>query len=291
MTGACAKIEHVRTTRRLLCFLLSLPLINPVPAIGQTGSVELAQGIRQVDEGDLDAALITLDGAVHRLTGVKGRGAELALAHLYLGIAYLGVGQWERAKTEMREAWRNDKGMKLDPKKFPLRVIQAYEEAKNEASPPGKTPAPAASSGKGGGSSKALLIVGGLAAAAGGVALAGGSSAPTPAAVSRPQVLVVGSSQVSAPGVTTRFSAFTVPSAGLIQYTGNWTVGGNAFSLELGQNCGGFGPYVAETPPTTARPLTLTHRASASDTYCPYALYVSGSGSESFSYQIVFTPQ
>lgn len=282
----------MRMTRRLLCLLGSLSLALPAPGVPQTNSVELAKGISQVEEGDLDAAIITLDAVVQRLTGAQGRNVELALAHLYLGMSYLGVSQLERATTQMRKAFLNNKGMKLDPKKFPPRVIQAYEEAKAEALQ-GKGPGPAETSGKGGGRSKALLVVGGFAVAGGAVALSGGSSPASPSVtpVPAPQVLVSGGSGVPAPNVTTRFSSFTVPSAGVIQYIGNWTLGSSTFSLKLGQNCGGFGPYVAETPPSTTRPLTLTHSVSAGGVYCPYAFYVSGVSGESFSYQIVFTPQ
>ena len=278
-------------TRRLFCLLTAVLPAVPTPALPQTASVELGQGIRQVEEGDLDAAIITLDSVVQRLAGVPGRQAELALAHFYLGVSYLGVSQAEPARTQFKEAWRNNRGMKLDPKKFPKRVIRAYEEAKAEASREASQGPPVKA--KGGGNSKALLIVGGLAAVGGGVALAGGSSPASPSAtpVGGPQVLVSGGSSISAPNITTRFSSFTVPSAGVIQYTGNWTLAGSSFGLELGQNCAAFGPYVAETPVSSTRPLTLSHPVSAGGVYCPYAFYVSGAGSESFSYQIVFTPQ
>lgn len=281
----------MRITRRVLSLIASVLPALPAQALPQTTPVELTQGIRQVEEGDLDAAIMTLDTAIQRLAGIPGRQAELALAHFYLGVSHLGMNQGERAKTEFKEAWRNKLEIDLDPKKFPPRVIQAYEEAKREASREQGQVSTAKA--KGGGNSKALLIVGGLAAVGGGVALAGGSSPSSTSAppVAGPQVLVSGGSSIATPNITTRFSSFTVPSAGVIQYTGNWTVAGSSFSLELGQNCGGFAPYVAETPVSSARPLTLTHTVSAGGVYCPYAFYVSGAGSESFSYQIVFTPQ
>lgn len=277
--------------RRPFCLLIALLLALPAQARLQTRPAELDQGIRQVEEGDLDAAILTLDSAIQGLKGVPNRQADLALAHFYLGVSFLGVSQADRARTQFKEAWRNNKEMKPDPKSFPPRVMQAYEEAKAEAS---REAVPAGAAGaKGGGKDKTLLILGGLAAAGAGVALAGGSSPSTSStpAVGGPQVLVSGGSAISAPNITTRFSAFTVPSAGVIQYTGNWTLAGSSFSLELGQNCGGFGPYVAESPVSSTRPLTLTHAVSAGGVYCPYAFYVSGAGGESFSYQIVFTPQ
>lgn len=276
-------------TLRWLGPLASLLLTLPARSLPQTTPVELGQGIRQVEEGDLDAAIITLDGVIQRLREAAGSRTDLALAHFYLGVSYLGVSQAERAAAQFKEAWRNNRELKPDPKKFPPRVLQAYEKARAEASRD-QTPAEPEKA-KGGGSSKPLVILGGVAAIGTGVALAGGSSpaanSTPPAAL--PQVLVSGNSTISGPNITTRFSAFTVPSAGVIEFTGNWTVAGSVFSLELGQNCSGFGPYVAETPVSSARPLTLSHTVSTGGVFCPYAFYVSGAGSESFSYQIVFT--
>lgn len=283
----------MRITRRLSGLLASLLWALPAPSLPQTAPPELAQGIRQVEEGDLETAIITLDGVVQRLTGVAGRQTELALAHLYLGMSYLGVSQTERAVAQFKEAWRNNRELKLDPKKFPPRVIQAYEEAKAEAARNEGQGAPARA--KSGGSSKALLIVGGLAAVGGGIAVAGGSSSapasPSATPAAGPQVLVSGGSNIAAPNVTTRFSSFTAPAAGVIQYTGNWTLAGSSFSLALGQNCSGFAPYLAETPVSSTRPVTLSQTVSAGGVYCPYAFYASGAGGESFSYQIVFTRQ
>jgi hypothetical protein len=274
---------------RLLGRFCLLSLALHASALPQPGSAELALGMRQVEDGDLDTAVLTLDTAVRDLRGAPGRKLDLALAHLYLGISYLGLDQVERARTNLREAYLNNREMTLDPKKFSLRVVAAYEDAKAGAASGVASRTPE----KGGGKNKSILLVGGLAAAAGGVALSGGgsSSSGSAAPVRGPQVLVSGGSSVSGPNEITRFSSFTVPAAGVIQYTGNWTLATSTFSLELGQNCAGFGPYVAETQPSATRPVTLTQPVSAGGVYCPYAFYVSGTGSESFSYQIVFTAQ
>ena len=48
-------------TRHAMCFLLSLTLVQPTLALVQPGVGDLAHGIRQVEEGDLAAAVITLD--------------------------------------------------------------------------------------------------------------------------------------------------------------------------------------------------------------------------------------
>ncbi|MEO8360220.1 MAG: hypothetical protein ABI672_09340 [Vicinamibacteria bacterium] len=170
--------------RRLVVAIVSIALALPAPLNAQSGpqNSDLALGIRQVDVGNVAAAVVTLDGAIRQLTGAKGREEELSLAHLYMGIAYIELSQFERAMAEMREAWANNKGLSLDPKKFAPRVIQAFDEAKAEARggptnakvapSPHVQPAEKAQGKKGGGGSKALLIGGGLAAAGAGVFLA-----------------------------------------------------------------------------------------------------------------------
>jgi len=95
-------------------------------------AAELATGIRQVEEGDLEGAIPTLGRAVEVLRR-QGQSKDLALAHLYLGMARLGLDQPDRARAEMLEAWRNNRDMKLDSKKFSPRVSQLYEEVKKEA--------------------------------------------------------------------------------------------------------------------------------------------------------------
>jgi hypothetical protein len=96
---------------------------------------ELAAGIRQVDEGDLENAVVTLEAVVARLDAEKGPERERALGHLYLGMAYLGLEQSQRARSSLRNAWRFNQGTALDPKQFPPRVIALYEEVGRELEP------------------------------------------------------------------------------------------------------------------------------------------------------------
>jgi hypothetical protein len=150
----------------------------------------LADGIRQVEEGDLEGAVITLDGVVRRLADDRKNEKQVALAHLYLGMAHLGLSQWELAKNDMREAWRNDPAMKLDAKKFPPRVRQLYAEVLSEEQRLRPDSAPAATSAKAtatprnaGGSGLVLgLVAGGAAAAAVGVTVSSHGVSATPKA-------------------------------------------------------------------------------------------------------------
>lgn len=158
--------------QKLLLAVLAASLAFQPPVSAQTsppdGTQHLATGIRQVEGGDWEAAVITLEAAVQRLGQEKGRENDLATAHLYLAVSHLGMHQWERAKSEMREAWRNNRQLTLDPRRFSPRAIQLYEEAR---------PRPAASAAKAtppkkGNRKGILLDVGvGIAAVGSGVAL------------------------------------------------------------------------------------------------------------------------
>lgn len=180
---------------------LSLALVLAFPSVGGTQGAgvpeDLAKGIRLVEQGDLDNAVITLDGAVRRLSAEKGRERDLATAYLYRSMAYMGLGQADEAKADMREAWRNNKDMKLDPERFPPRVIQLYEQTKAEArqasAPPTAAPSAKPATEKKGGGGKGLLIGIGVAAAVGGVvvAIAGGGRSTQVQAPQVPQARVL----------------------------------------------------------------------------------------------------
>jgi hypothetical protein len=151
----------------------SLALAQPAPA-----DADLQRGIRQVEDGDYDPAIVTLDAAARRLAGDPARARDLSQAYLYLGIAYIGKGHEAAAKAKFREAVAQIKDLTLSPDKFPPKVIDLFEAARAEAraeSAPGPAAAPTAPvAAKRGGGGKTILIVGGLAAVGGGVALAAG---------------------------------------------------------------------------------------------------------------------
>jgi len=169
---------------------------------------ELANGIRQAQEGDFDEAVVTLDGVVRRLAAQPGRAKELARAYTYLAIAYYGLSQEQMAKARFLEAWRADPEMELSSREFPPRILRFLKEAAEEARkagpatpPAGAAPAPAPGAGSGTtaaasgappkkGGSKTLPILLGVGAAAGvGVAVAaggGGGGSPPPAATPPP---------------------------------------------------------------------------------------------------------
>jgi len=110
---------------------------------GPQGAISLAQppddlqtGIRQVQGGDFDAALLTLDAAARRLAAEGNHPKDLALAYTYLGIAYLQLGQEDAARTKMREAVRTDKDLRLDTKDFPPKIVKFFDEVRAQSAPP-----------------------------------------------------------------------------------------------------------------------------------------------------------
>jgi hypothetical protein len=166
---------------RLLALLVVLGLAVNAPAQPVVADAEVKRGIALVDDGEYDSAIIVLDGAVRRLGATPGHAMnDLAEAYFYLGVAYLGKGQETSAKARFREAVKQAHDMSPSPEKFPPRVIELFEKAREESTAETKAAAPAttataaapAEKKKGGG--KGLLIGGAVVLVGGGVALAAG---------------------------------------------------------------------------------------------------------------------
>lgn len=182
--------------KRWLVLLLLVALGIPQGGVGAQGNVDtdLANGIRQAQEGDFENAVVTLDGVVRRLTGQPSRAKDLARAYTYLSIAYLGLSQEQTAKAKFLEAWKTDSDMNLSPREFPPRILEFFEKARDEANltTPGAAAAPASprpavavrsAEPKKKGSKTVPILIGvavlggvGVAVAAGG----GGGDGPTP---------------------------------------------------------------------------------------------------------------
>ena len=165
-------------------------VIGSAPLLpAQTADADLAAGIQRVDEGDYATAVITLDRAARALSGHKERTHDLAQAYLYLGIAYVGLGSETSAKARFRDALAQAGDLNLSPEKFPPKVIELFEKAREEnrhlpAASPSAEPAAKR------GSKLPLILIGVGAAAAGGVALAaGGGQASSPTAAAGPDLL------------------------------------------------------------------------------------------------------
>jgi hypothetical protein len=162
--------------RRVLCPLLGLALGAQSPPLRAQAPADpdVARGIQQIQAGDLDAGIFTLDAVVQRLAREPARSREASLAYLYLGVAYLGKSLESAAKAKFREAVLRDKDLTVSPDQFPPKVIDLFEAAKREATEKK-------------GSKTGLILLGIGAAAAGGAALAlGGSAGPSAASSPSP---------------------------------------------------------------------------------------------------------
>jgi hypothetical protein len=155
--------------RRAIASLLVFTLVS-APAWPQEPSPEqqAADGIRQVQEGDFETAVVTLDSAVRRLEGQPQRERLLIQTLLQLGVALVALDQGEAARSRFRRALIIDPKLRLSPDVFSPKVILVFEQTRAELE------RQHGDGGKGGGS-KALVVVGVAAAAAAvGVALASG---------------------------------------------------------------------------------------------------------------------
>jgi hypothetical protein len=142
----------------------------------------LASGIRQVEEGDFEGAVLTLGPVADRLSARGGH--EAAQACLYLGIAHLALDQRDAALARFRAALGHEPSLRLDPERFSPKVISAFEEARREGEAAARAANPEdaaeAESGKGH-AGRTALVAGGAAAAGVGIALAlGGGDPATP---------------------------------------------------------------------------------------------------------------
>ena len=114
---------------RLPPIVLALALAGePAWAQGRSPADELTAGMRQVDEGDLEAAAVTLQSAIRGLAADKGHEGDLVTARLYLAMTQLGLGRVEDAKAQVAEAARGPR-LTLDPKRYPPTILQLYEQA------------------------------------------------------------------------------------------------------------------------------------------------------------------
>jgi hypothetical protein len=156
--------------RRLLAIVLASGIVlAPMPLPAQSPDPELAQGVRQVREGDFEGAVTTLESVVRRLSSAPERSRELVQAYVNLGVAYVALDQRDAARSRFGEALARDRNLKLSAAEYSPKVLAVFEEARQRARQ-------AARCGKG---SKAPYIIAGAAAAAAGVVLAtrGGSDA------------------------------------------------------------------------------------------------------------------
>jgi hypothetical protein len=216
--------------------------IATIPVAAQGFDADVQKGIAQVDDGDYDGAILTLDNAARRLAADRTKSNDLAQAYLYLGIAYIGKGRDAAAKAKFREAVAQIKTLSLSADKFPPKVVDLFEAAKAEEVKATAAPSPTPSSSASGagpaekkkGGSKTILVIGGIAVAGGAAVLAAGggssNSAPKTPTDSRNSLTFSGTLPNSS-----SYTCYTVVAtkAGTLDATLTWTNG----QIEFGIGC------------------------------------------------------
>lgn len=267
-------------TLRTMCSILVLALAARTAAAQPASKhPEVVKGVKQVQDGEYDAAILTLDSAVRTLSkGGAGHTNDLARAYLYLGIAYLGKGQETAAKARFRDALTQVQDLSLPAEQFAPKVIEAFEKAKEEARP--KT---------GGSSTTPLLIGGGVLVAGGAAALAlggGGEEGTDP-----------GDDSSTAPGGTQTFTGtvggtgressshvVTATKTGVMEVKVGWQTATTSLSLA----CQEHDPPYTPCNGTLTRPTGTSIRFTASVQAKQYLLSVGNfqTASESFTMQV-----
>jgi hypothetical protein len=168
---------------KLLSLVLGLALPASQAIAQATTDTDVARGIRQIEDGDIDSGIVTLDIASRRLVGDPAKVRDLTQAYLYLGIGYIAKGQEDLAKARFRAAVAQSRDMTLSRDQYPPKVIELFEAAKREqlAAPVASSPSPSPSaSAPTQGRSKTPLILAGVAVAGGAgiVASRGGGGGP-----------------------------------------------------------------------------------------------------------------
>jgi hypothetical protein len=97
---------------------------------------DLDEGARLVAAGDFQGAVERLDRVLRRLSTAGGATRDLALAHLYMGVAYLGLDQEKAGRASFREALKLDGALTLAPERFPAKAVAAFEAARADAGRP-----------------------------------------------------------------------------------------------------------------------------------------------------------
>ena len=151
-----------RWAASVLCAALFPLVVRAAPA-----PADVASGVRQVKEGDLEAGVATLEAAIHALANDRSRTRDVARAHLYIGIAKVGLGDMPAARTSFQQALALDPSLRLTSLEFSPRVVNAFDHARRDAPP---------STSKSGRSLVPIVAVGAGAGAAGLILIATGGS-------------------------------------------------------------------------------------------------------------------
>src|SRR6266851_7724995 len=120
--------------RRAVSWVLAVACCAmPAPAAVQetTASAEsgIATGVRQVEEGDFEGAVTTLESAIARLRGDPQRVRLLVQADIQLAVAHTALDHGPQAVQAFSEAITLDPNLRLPPDRYSPKVLRALETA------------------------------------------------------------------------------------------------------------------------------------------------------------------
>src|SRR5437764_11296859 len=109
-------------TRLAAAAVLAAFSCSTVPAIAQepatTAEAAVAAGVRQVEEGDFEGAVATLEAANARLRGDPGTVRLLVQADIQLAVAYVALDHTDGAVRAFTEALTLDPRLRLPTERF-----------------------------------------------------------------------------------------------------------------------------------------------------------------------------
>jgi tetratricopeptide (TPR) repeat protein len=220
-----------------------------------TSDPEVAKGVKQVEEGDYETAIFTLDAATRRLAAQRTSSKDLGQAYLYLGIAYVAKGHETLAKAKFREALAQTKDLAVNLDKFPPKVLELIEEARHDAA---TQAAP-----KKGRSKTGLILLGAGGAAAAGIAVAssGGGQSTAPAGARRTEMF---SGFLALDQVNPDFP-IAVTGSGLLEAELTWPEAGALLHIFLFDATAVRPPFnnLADTIASTSSPHRLSFNITA----------------------------
>ncbi len=91
---------------------------------------ELLKAIQFVSEGDFAPAVETLEAVVRSLANVPRFLRELAVAYLYLGVAYAELDRVEDARVALARAQQVDASVAPQPASYSAQIVRLWEESR-----------------------------------------------------------------------------------------------------------------------------------------------------------------
>jgi tetratricopeptide (TPR) repeat protein len=118
----------------MIALVMIVAFWQPMGAQSQSAAANLANGITQLQAGDFFRAVLTLNDVVTKLSNQPAESTQLARAHAYRAMAYLGLDQSERARAAVLLALAADPGIRVDAGTYTPAVLALFNESRRPVS-------------------------------------------------------------------------------------------------------------------------------------------------------------